>query len=196
MTVVPRISLTPPRTLLTRIGAWYSRRTYGKVLDPVQGYGHNTRVLFSYVRLEQRAAKWNALDAGLKHLAVMASAARINCSWCMDFGYWEGLEQGMTAEKIERVPRWREAREVFDELELLVMEYAEAMTEAEPTVTDELAATLVARLGEAAFVELTAVVALENWRSRVNSAFGLTSQGFSESCRVPGGRPGAPTTTA
>lgn len=182
---MPRISLTPPRTLLLRIGAWYSRRTYGKVLDPGQAYGHHARVLFSYVRLEQQAAKWNALDAGLKHLAVMASAARINCSWCMDFGYWEGHEKGMPAEKIERVPRWREAREVFTELELLVMEYAEAMTETEPTVTDELAAELIARLGEAAFVELTAMVALENWRSRVNSAFGLTSQGFSEACTIP-----------
>lgn len=129
---MPRISLTPPRTLLLRIGSWYSRRTYGKVLDPGQAYGHHSRVLFSYVRLEQQAAKWNALDAGLKHLAVMAAAARINCSWCMDFGYWEGHELGVPAEKIEQVPRWREARGVFTDLELLVMEYAEAMTETEP----------------------------------------------------------------
>ncbi|MFG2877575.1 carboxymuconolactone decarboxylase family protein [Streptomyces sp. NPDC048337] len=182
---MPRISLTPPRTLLNRIGAWYSRRTYGKVLDPGQAYGHNSRVLFSYVRLEQQAAKWKALDAGLKHLAVMAAAARINCSWCMDFGYWEGVEKGLPAEKIRLVPEWRAAREAFTELELLVMEYAEAMTETEPTVTDELARELTARLGEEAFVELTAMVALENWRSRVNSAFGLTSQGFSEACEIP-----------
>ncbi|MFE6845903.1 carboxymuconolactone decarboxylase family protein [Streptomyces sp. NPDC057686] len=180
-----RISLTPPRTLLMRIGAWYSRRRYGKVLDPGQAYGHNSRVLFTYVRLEQQAAKWHALDAGLKHLAVMAAAARINCSWCMDFGYWEGLERGLSARKIGQVPRWRENRGAFTELELLVMEYAEAMTETEPTVTDELAAELIARLGEAAYVELTAMVALENWRSRANRAFGLTSQGFSEACEVP-----------
>ncbi|WP_308345056.1 carboxymuconolactone decarboxylase family protein [Streptomyces sp. ISL-94] len=92
-------------TLLNPIGVWYSRRTYGEVLDPRQAYGHHARVLFSYVRLEQRAAKWNALDAGLKHLAVMAAAARINCSWCMDFGYWEGRELGLAAEKIEQVPQ-------------------------------------------------------------------------------------------
>lgn len=50
------------------------------------------------------------------------------------------------------------------------------------------AAGLIARLGEPAFVALTAMVAPENRRSRVNSAFGLTSQGFAEACRVPGGR--------
>ncbi|MEU7551757.1 carboxymuconolactone decarboxylase family protein [Streptomyces sp. NPDC044571] len=185
---MPRISLTPPRTPLMRLGAWYSRRKYGKVLDPGQAYGHNQRVLFAYVRLEQRAAKWNALDAGLKHLAVMAAAARINCSWCMDFGYWEGRELGLAAHKIERVPQWQESREVFTEVELLVMEYAEAMTETEPAVTDALAAELLGRLGEAAFVELTAMVALENMRSRANRAFGLTSQGFAEACAVPPGR--------
>ncbi|MFD5384454.1 hypothetical protein ACFWMG_05655, partial [Streptomyces sp. NPDC127074] len=81
-----RISLAPPSTLLNRIGAWYSRRTYGKVLDPGLAVGHNGRVLLTYVRQERGAAKWNRLDRGLKHLAVMAAAARINCSWCMDFG--------------------------------------------------------------------------------------------------------------
>ncbi|MEO3977036.1 carboxymuconolactone decarboxylase family protein [Streptomyces sp. CAU 1734] len=182
---MPRIPLTPPRTLLMRIGSWYSRRTYGKVLDPGSAYGHNSRVLYTYLSLERRAAKWNRLDPGLKHLAVMAAAARVNCSWCLDFGHWEGRRQGMPAEKIAHVPRWRENRRFFTRPEQLVMEYAEAVTATEPEVTDELAAELLTLLGEAALVELTAIVALENWRSRVNSAFGLTSQGFSDSCDLP-----------
>ncbi|MFC7326639.1 carboxymuconolactone decarboxylase family protein [Marinactinospora rubrisoli] len=180
-----RISLTPPDTLLNRVAAWYSRRGYGKVLAPGLAMGHNARVLLAYVRLERAAARWNGLDPGLKHLAVMASAARINCSWCMDFGHWEAHELGLPMEKIAMVPRWRADRAAFTELELLVLEYAEAMTETEPRVTDELAAALLRRLGAAAFVELTAVVGLENYRSRVNSAFGLTGQGFSNACAVP-----------
>ncbi|MFD3803457.1 carboxymuconolactone decarboxylase family protein [Streptomyces sp. NPDC058611] len=145
-------------------------------------------MLSAYVGLERRAARWNTLDSGLRHLAVMAAAARINCSWCMDFGCWEGRKPGLSQEKIEAVPRWREVPAVFTGLELLAMGYAEAVTETEPSVTDELAADLIVRLGEPAFVELTAMVALENRRSRVKSAFGLTSRGFAEACRVPGGR--------
>ncbi|MFD5384455.1 carboxymuconolactone decarboxylase family protein [Streptomyces sp. NPDC127074] len=87
-------------------------------------------------------------------------------------------------DKISKVPQWRDHQNAFTDLELLVLDYAEAMTETEPRVTDELAATLIERLGEAAFVELTAMVALENYRSRINSAFGLTSQGFSDTCAV------------
>ncbi|MFJ5222880.1 carboxymuconolactone decarboxylase family protein [Streptomyces sp. NPDC088400] len=179
-----RISLTPPRTLLNRIGSWYSRRMYGEVLDPGLAMGHNQKVLLSYVKLERSVAKWNALEPGLKHLAVTAAAARINCSWCMDFGHWEGGELGLPLDKISKVPRWRDHRDAFSELERLVMAYAEAMTETEPAVTDELAAALLQPLGEAAFVELTLMVSLENFRSRTNSAFGLTSQGFSDACAV------------
>jgi alkylhydroperoxidase family enzyme len=58
------------------------------------------------------------------------------------------------------------------------------MTATPPTVTDDLAEDLASRLGEPAFVELTMMVALENLRSRVNSAAGLTSQGFSDACAV------------
>ncbi|MFD1830036.1 carboxymuconolactone decarboxylase family protein [Streptomyces desertarenae] len=180
-----RISLSPPGTLLNRVAARYSRRVHGKVLTPGLALGHNARVLLTYVRLERGAARWNSLDPVLKHLAVTASAARINCSWCMDFGRREAAGLGIAADRISKAARWRDHRAAFTGLELLVLEYAEAMTETEPRVTDELAAALVGRLGEAAFVELTAVVALENYRSRVNSAFGLAGQGFSDACSVP-----------
>jgi alkylhydroperoxidase family enzyme len=177
-----RISLDPPRSLLVRVVQAYSRRRYGAVLEPALALAHNRKVLMSDLRFEQRVAKWDALDAGLKHLALMVSAARIGCEWCMDFGYWEGHRLGLAPELVRKVPFWREHRNAFSESQLLVMEYAEAMTETPPTVTDELAASLQKELGEAGFVELTVMVAVENLRSRVNSAFGLTGQGFKDRC--------------
>ncbi|MEU1778636.1 MULTISPECIES: carboxymuconolactone decarboxylase family protein [Streptomyces] len=184
-----RISLTPPRTLLNRLTAWYSRRTYGKVIDPLLAMGHNRRVLMTDARFEKSLARWNALDSGLKELAVMASAAAIGCSWCMDFGYWLSHNQGMAPDKLRDVPRWRSS-DAYTPLERDVMEYAEAMSATPPAVEDDLAERLRQRLGEAAFVELTAMVAVENLRSRINSALGLTSQGFKDSCEIPA-RPGA-----
>jgi AhpD family alkylhydroperoxidase len=185
-----RISLEPHRTLTLRIAEWYARRRYGKVLDPISALGHHPRALLDGGRYERRVEKWNELDAGLKQLAVLASAARIGCSWCADFGYWEAAEQGLPMEKISHVPQWRDHRELFTELELLVMAFAEAMTETEPTVTDELAGQLSDRLGDPAFIELVLMVAVENQRSRMNAALGLVSQGFSDRCAAPP-RPGA-----
>ncbi|WP_086791787.1 carboxymuconolactone decarboxylase family protein [Streptomyces thermovulgaris] len=185
-----RISLSPPRTRLFRGVEWYSRRVYGKVLDPLRALAHNSRVLWSYVRLEQSVAKWNRLDPDLKALAEMTSAAAIGCSWCMDFGYWVNRERGMAPRKVQDVPVWRDS-DAYTPLERDVMEYAEAMTATPPTVDDALVARLRDRLGEPALVELTAMVALENLRSRINSSLGLTSQGFKDACEVPGAASGA-----
>ncbi|WP_189279613.1 hypothetical protein [Streptomyces atratus] len=57
-------------------------------------------------------------------------------------------------------------------------------------VGDELVERLRTTLGEAPLVELTAVVAVQNMRSRTNSAFGPTGQGFEDRCAVerPAGR--------
>ncbi|WP_165986211.1 carboxymuconolactone decarboxylase family protein [Streptomyces sp. YIM 98790] len=180
-----RISLTPRRTPLLRLAEWYSRRRYGKVMQPGLVYAHNPRVLRDYFAFERRVARWRGLDPALKHLAVMAASARIGCAWCMDFGYWEADRLGLPLEKVGKVPAWREHQEAFTRLERLVLAYAEAMTDTPPSVTDDAVRELVAELGEPAFVELTAMVALENLRSRVNSAAGLTSQGFSDSCAIP-----------
>jgi len=181
-----RISLDPPRTPFFRLAGWYSRHRYGLVLDPGKALAHQPAVLRAYTRLELSALRWRRADRQLKDLAVGAAAVQIGCSWCMDFGQWELRSHGVAAEKIRAVPGWRESG-AFTELERLVMEYAEAMTATPPRVTDELTARLLAHLDEAQLVEITAMIALENLRSRINTAFGLTSQGFADRCEVPAG---------
>ncbi|MFE0099712.1 carboxymuconolactone decarboxylase family protein [Streptomyces sp. NPDC059009] len=178
-----RISLAPRRTLFVRAVEWYSKRTYGKVMDPTMAMAHNPRVLSTYARFEMSLKKWKKLDPELKALAVMASAASIGCSWCMDFGYWENHERGMSPQKLRDVPAWRDS-DVYTPLERDVMEYAEAMSATPPTVDDDLAGRLLSALDEAAFVELTEMIAVENLRSRTNAALGLTSQGFKDSCDI------------
>ena len=82
------------------------------------------------------------------------------------------------------MPRWRES-EVFTPLERDVLEYAEAMTNTPPNVTDELSARLLDRLGPAAMIELTVFIAFSNFATRSNNALGIESQGFSAGCEIP-----------
>ncbi|MEU6085059.1 carboxymuconolactone decarboxylase family protein [Streptomyces sp. NPDC047108] len=179
-----RISLDPPRTLFVRLTDWYTRRTYGSVLEPARAVIHNPRVLISQLRFERSLARWNKLDPGLKALAVMAAAASIGCSWCMDFGYWESRQRGIDPRKLRSVPAWRDS-DVYTPLEREVMAYAEAVTATPPAVDDAMVRRLREHLDEAQIVELTAIAAVENLRSRVNAALGLTSQGFKDRCDVP-----------
>src|SRR3712207_514314 len=169
-----RIPLEPPRTLIYRLTEWYSRRRFGVVADPAAAMGHNPRVLISNARFEMTVEKWHRLDPTLRALAEMASAASIGCSWCMDFGYWISTNRGVDPAKLRDVPRWRDS-DVYTDTERAVLAYAEAATATPPTVTDEMVADLRTRLDDAALVELTMMIAVENQRSRFNSALGLTS---------------------
>jgi len=72
-----RISLTPSKALSYRIAEWFLRRQFGAMLDPVRAVGHNIPVMHAFGALEQRAAKWNKLDARLRDLADMAAAAKL-----------------------------------------------------------------------------------------------------------------------
>jgi AhpD family alkylhydroperoxidase len=179
-----RVPLEKPRTLFGRAVAWYSKRTFGEVVDNGLAMMHNPPVLKAVLGFERRVDKWDRLDPDLKLLAQAGSAAMIGCSWCMDFGYYLAHSQGMDLHKLREILRWRES-DVFDDLERAVLEYTEAMTATPPTVTDELAERLRGELGNAGFVELTMMIAVENERSRFNSALGLSSQGFSNKCDLP-----------
>lgn len=178
-----RVPLREGSGLFDRIIQWYSRRTYGDVLDNGLALMHNKPVLWSVLRFEQGVAKWKRLDPDLKMLAQLAAASRIGCSWCMDFGWYAAHSQGLDTSKLGEVPRWRESDE-FTELERRVLEYAEAVTATPPEVSDAMAAALRADLGDDGFVELTMMIAVENERSRFNSALGLTSQGFKDRCEL------------
>ena len=179
-----RIPLDPPRTLLTRAVDWYSRRTYGSDLDPAAAMGHHPRVLLASLRHEQSLARWHRLDPTLKTLAVMSAAVTVGCSWCVDFGWWIGTREGVDPAKLRAVPAWGDSDALTD-LERRVVEYAEAMSTTPMGVTDEMVAGLRRELDDAALVELTMMVAVENSRARFNSALGLTSQGFRNRCDLP-----------
>jgi AhpD family alkylhydroperoxidase len=156
----------------------------GEFPDNGYVYFHHKRVLKAVLSFEGKVEKWDRLDPMLKSYAQLASAGVIGCSWCLDFGYFKAHDEGLDLDKIREVPRWRES-DVFTPLERDVLEYAEAMTVTPPTVTDEMVAHLVDELGSPAVVELTQMVALENMRSRFNSAAGLQSQGYSDVCDLP-----------
>jgi alkylhydroperoxidase family enzyme len=138
-------------------------------------------VLKATMGMGAKTQKWDACDPSLKTFAHMAVAAQIGCTWCLDFSYFQAFNEHLDLDKAREVPRWRTST-VFTPLERGVLDYAEAMTRTPPTVTDEQAADLLAQLGNAAFVELTAFIAVANMNARGNVALGIESEGYAESC--------------
>jgi AhpD family alkylhydroperoxidase len=177
-----------PRTEITGLfGAVLKRmmrKQLGAVPEPANVFWHNRRVLKDVSALGQKVAKWDRLAPDLTTFAHMAVAAQVGCSWCLDFNYFHAHNEGLDERKASEVPRWREST-VFTPLERDVMEYAEAMTETPPRVTDELSARLLEQLGAPAMVELTAIVGFANLSTRGNVAMGIESQEYSAACAFP-----------
>ncbi len=87
------------------------------------------------------------------------------------------MRAGASEEKVRQVERSAESP-LYAEAERAALEFAEAMTLTGRKVPDELFGRLRAHFTEPQIVELAAAVALENFRSKFNTAFGIESQGF------------------
>ena len=87
------------------------------------------------------------------------------------------MQAGATDDKIRQVPIWRDSN-LFSAMEKDALEYAEKMTITGEKVTDELWGRLRGHFTEAQLVELTAAVAVENFRSKFNVPLGVEAQGF------------------
>jgi alkylhydroperoxidase family enzyme len=87
------------------------------------------------------------------------------------------MQAGATDDKIRQVPTWRDS-ELFSATEKDALEYTEKMTITGEKVTDELWGRVRGHFTEAQLVELTAAVALENFRSKFNVPLGVEAQGF------------------
>jgi alkylhydroperoxidase family enzyme len=171
--------------LVPRLARSYTRRRFGRMVEPMQAASHHSGVLVAMGALETAAQLgWRRLDPSLRWLALQAASTAIGCSWCVDYGYYEGMQGGVEPAKVRAAAEWRWS-DLFDQRERVVLEYAEQATRTPAEVSDELAGRLHDHFSEAEIVELAAWVALENLRSRFNAGLGLRSQGFSALCAVP-----------
>jgi alkylhydroperoxidase family enzyme len=159
----------------------FAQKRLGQVPTSLGVFWHNPKVLMGTAGFGNKLQKWDTCDEQLKSFAHMAVASRIGCTWCLDFNYFEAYNKNLDLDKAREIPRWRESG-VFTQLERDVLEYAEAMSETPPTVTDEMVANLRRRLGDPALVELTSVIAFANFTTRPNVALGIESDGFADAC--------------
>lgn len=91
------------------------------------------------------------------------------------------MENEGGAEKLGEVLAWRDSK-LFSPMERAALEYAERITTTGQKVDDALFTELKKHFTEAQIVELTAAIAMENFRSKFNPPLGIEAQGF---CMVP-----------
>ena len=97
-----------------------------------------------------------------------------------------GRASGISAEQIANLNHYRTDFN-FSDLERLVLEYADGVTQTPVDVPAALFARLREKFTEARLVELTSAIAWENYRARFDHAFGIEAESFSEGavCALP-----------
>jgi AhpD family alkylhydroperoxidase len=189
MTQKTRIEPLPPKRagLLTRAMYRVAKRRYGQVPEPFAVSAHHRKLMIAgavHETMVDRASR--TLPASVRELAVYWTARQIGCSWCVDFGAMLQRLDGLDMERLKDIDNYATSP-LFSDDERAAIAYADAMTADPHTVSDEQVADLKARFGDAGAFELTYQIGLENMRARVNSALGITEQGFNsgDACRIP-----------
>jgi AhpD family alkylhydroperoxidase len=189
MTQKTRIEPLPPQRAnwLLRAMYRYSKRRFGEVPEPVAVIAYHPRLLVAYAVHEtmlQSASR--TLPTIVRELAVLWTARTIGCSWCVDFGSMLLRLDGLDVQRLKDIENYRTSP-LFTDDERAAIAYADAMTTDPHSVTDEQVADLRTRFGENGVIELTYQIGTENMRARMNTALGITEQGFNsgDACRVP-----------
>jgi AhpD family alkylhydroperoxidase len=166
-----------------------SRKRFGKVPVPVAVTAHHPPLLVGYGMLELATERSHRVDERFKELAELKAAQLAGCEWCLDFGSALVHSKGVVTDEEMRALVDYADSDVLGPDDKLVLDYATAMSRTPVEVSDELFERLRARFDEAQLVELTSVIALENYRARFNWAFGIRGEGFSEGayCVAPQG---------
>ncbi len=187
--MTPRIAPLSPAAapLLTRLLWSYAKRRFGEVPEPFAVYAHHRGLLLAGAVHEgvlERAS--GALPAAVRELAVYWTARRIGCSWCVDFGAMLMRLDGLDLDRLAGIDDYATSPAYTDD-ERAAIAFAEAMTTDPHAVTNAQIADLRARFGADGVVELTYQIGVENMRARMNTALGITEQGFGsgDACRVP-----------
>lgn len=101
----------------------------------------------------------------------------------MDINASGAMQKGAAAEKVEAVLGNYKKSPLFSTRERLALELAERMTYTRKRVTDKFFNRLKGYFTDQELVELAAVIALENFRSKFNPVFAIEPNGF---CSLPG----------
>ena len=157
-----------------------------KMIEPLEVFAHSPRLLLGYGMMELANEKVDRVEPRLKELAQLKAAALSHCEYCIDIGSSIARRSGLSDEQLLALPAYRDS-ELFGEEEKLVLDYASGISATPVDVSDELFTALREHFDEAQLVELTSVIALENFRGRFNLALGIGTAGFSEGmvCAVP-----------
>ena len=168
-----------PKKLWIRIAYWFSKRTYGKVLAPLNIiYARKSQLLSFAMKIDKFEEKQNSLSPELCLFIKIAVAAQNGCSFCTDLALARVVKGKIGLEKFNvLLCKSLSAQTIFSEKEnaifAFVNEYAEIRK-----VTDKTFAELKRLFNETEIVEMIAINAFEQYFNALAIPLEIESDGL------------------
>lgn len=161
---------------------WNQKRKYGAVLESALAWARSPRlflgVAFLYGMIDRKSSP---IDPVLRTLVTVRVSQINSCSFCVDLNSATLVKRGVPFEKVLALADWHRSS-LFDDRERLALEFAEAVTKSDQTVSDQLMTRLKQQFDDDSLVELTGLISFQNMSSKFNSALSIPAQGF---CPAP-----------
>lgn len=174
-----------PNGLMLRVGFWFARRKFGKVITPMKVV--TARVPKS-MRLSYEMAKLMehgfSLDPDLQFLLHVHISEVNQCHFCIDIGKALVLSQGKSLDKIDKLACYRQDP-IFTPAERAALAYVEEVSQTK-TASDATFAELRRHFNDQQIAEITLLNALENCYNLTNRPLGIESDGLCALIRRPG----------
>jgi AhpD family alkylhydroperoxidase len=153
------------------------RDHYGRDLAPVAVTVRHDAIMSAVSGFELALRRADRLPARLTHLLNLKVAALLGCSFCIDIGTHLVRQHGIPPAAVADLPRYQDS-DAYSPAERAALAAAEVMTVGDCVLSEAAEQELRSHFNAEQLVELLAVVAWENYRSRFNRAAGMQAAGF------------------
>ncbi len=136
----------------------------GVVPNVFRAMAHNPEMLQGFLAINDTLPK-TRLDGRLRELAYIKTSERNDCAYCLHHHRVLGKGAGLTDRQVNETSNFEES-DAYDELQRLVMRYADQVTR-NIHVEDALFAQLKESLNDRELIELAMTVGLANLTNRV-----------------------------
>lgn len=166
-----------PNNLMLWMGYRMMEREYGKVLTPLKIiYARKPSLMFIAQRIDKTANKNISLDASFRLLIQVFASMTNGCSFCYDYRETQAIKHNLGTEKFKALKNYSSS-EVFSQRERAALAYVEQVLN-DKRVSDETFSELKVQFTETEIVELTWLIAAENYYNTLMIPLGIESDGL------------------
>ena len=144
-------------------------------MSQIEVLAHTPGILKGLTEVYRWFGQQGSVPRKYHELAIVLVSNVNKCTYCVSHHTPFALECGALEEQIDAIQdgSWRQRRELFDEAEWDVLEYAEQVTLASWQVSDDLFGRLRRHFSEPQIVELTARITLCSFWNKFNDVLRL-----------------------